>query len=125
MKKHDNPTNTNFWFGFALGSITLTAAAYLIGTKNGRERLKQLLEYADSVQDVPEEFFVLLPAIREMLNKNEEKQKKESDENKDESVGSKLNKSLDSLLEKVKHTAEEKNSQAGGTKKYFIKSPKE
>jgi gas vesicle protein len=114
MKKHDNaPHNTNFWFGFALGSITLSAAAYLLGTKKGREKLKKLVEYADTVEDLPEEFFALLPAIKEMLKQESEKAEKTTPASEHSSPGQ----SLASILEKVKSTAEEMKEE----KKFFSK----
>lgn len=116
MTKHEPKSNTNFWFGFALGSITLTAVAYLMGTKKGREKLKQLIEYADTMQDMPEELFALLPSIREMLKKSGTGLE-DSAENVT-SIPQKLTQTLESVMEKVKNSAEEKKE----GKKYFMKS---
>lgn len=119
MTNHDKPHATNFWFGFALGSITLTAAAYMIGTKKGREKLKQLLEYAETMQDMPEELFALLPTIKEMLKKENGKDSSEiNTSSNNETIPEQIGSSLESLIEKVKNNSEEKKD----TKKYFIKS---
>jgi len=116
MTQQDKP-NTNFWFGFALGSITLTAAAYMLGTKKGREKLKQLLQYADTIEDMPEELFQLLPKIKEML-KNDSHQDKAEELEKKESFSDQVTQSLESIIEKVKSNSEE----AKPEKKYFVKS---
>ncbi len=121
MKK-DNPPNTNFWFGFALGSITLTAAAYLLGTAQGRVKLRQLIEYADSMNDLPEEFFKILPTIKDMLNSGDTANKSNHHEKEHASIPDQITQSMESLIEKVKHTAEDKDSHADRIKKYFIKS---
>jgi hypothetical protein len=118
MTKPDNHTNTNFWFGFALGSITLTAAAYMLGTKKGREKLKQLIEYADTMENMPEELFALLPTIKDMLRNGGNKPEVEEPAHQPESIPEQIESSLESIIEKVKNTAEEKKD----TKKYFIKS---
>ncbi|MEO6508466.1 MAG: hypothetical protein ABIO02_00780 [Patescibacteria group bacterium] len=117
MKKHEHQPNTNFWFGFALGSITLTALAYMVGTKKGREKLKELIDYADTIEDMPEELFRLLPTIKEML-KNEASSDSSSVSEPKESVPQQLGHSLESLIEKVKNSSEEKKE----PKKYFVKS---
>lgn len=119
MIKHDKQPNTNFWFGFALGSITLTAAAYMLGTKKGREKLKQLLEYADTMTDMPEELFAMLPTIKEMLKNGSGQarvdQARASEEK--ESIPEQVGKSLETLIEKVKSSSEEKKE----AKNYFMK----
>jgi gas vesicle protein len=119
MKKHDNIHHTsNFWFGFAMGTVSLAAIAYLLGTKKGREKLKQLVEYADTVEDMPEELFAMLPTIKDMLKNTEEKVSEALPEGTSEKIADTAHdasKSLSSILEKVKTTAEEKIEQ----KKFF------
>lgn len=127
MTNHDKPTNTNFWFGFALGSITLTAAAYMLGTKKGREKLKDLLEYADTIDDMPEELFALLPKIKELLrnNANPDNPQMNDISEKKESLPNQIGQSLESIIEKVKNTAEdhaESSRDKSSNKKYFVKS---
>ena len=122
MKKpeHQHP-NTNFWFGFALGSITLSGLAFLMGTKKGREKLKQLVDYADTIQDMPEELFNLIPAVKDILKGSEnsgEASSSSKTNHHDHSIPEKITQSLESVIEKVKHSSEEKKE----GKKYFIKS---
>ena len=121
MKNHEPPhPNSNFWFGFAIGSITLTGLAFLMGTKKGREKLKQLVEYADTVQDMPEELFNLIPAVKDMLksaDNPDENIHKPTNNHKAQSVPEKISQSLESVIEKVRHSSEEKKEE----KKYFIK----
>ena len=120
MTKHEpQHPNTNFWFGFAIGSITLTGLAFLMGTKKGREKLKQLVEYADTIQDMPEELFNLIPAVKEMLKGTDSlDQKTNAPSHPDKSIPEKITQSLESVIEKVKHSSEVKKE----GKKYFIKN---
>ena len=113
MTKHDNNHSSNFWFGFAMGSLSLTAAAYLIGTKKGRLQLQKLIEYADTVQDMPDELFRLIPTVKTLLT-NE----KNHDSTKPQETEKPMN-ILESLLEKVKLSSERKKDE----KKYFFKGP--
>lgn len=40
---------TNFWFGFALGTISALSCTYLLGTKKGRDVLKKILECVENL----------------------------------------------------------------------------
>lgn len=55
MPKRTEPSNhtpqSSFWFGFALGSITLAAGAFLFGTKQGRKTLQKMLELSENLED--------------------------------------------------------------------------
>lgn len=47
MKNNIQP-QTNFWFGFAFGAITIGGLGYLVGTEKGRKILKKILETAEN-----------------------------------------------------------------------------
>lgn len=92
---------TNFWFGFSLGGLTIGLAAFLLGTKRGREILHKVLEMTENL----DESILLL-----------EKHFGKELENKDNSIS---HTSLPSLLDKIKiFSPGESNKE---TKK-FIKS---
>ena len=58
MKNKNNPTHpTNFWFGFALGSVSATFLSYFVGTKKGRETTKKFLESLEHMDEEPSHFF--------------------------------------------------------------------
>jgi len=40
---------TNFWTGFAFGSVAVGVATYVFGTKKGRKQLKDFLELAENM----------------------------------------------------------------------------
>lgn len=69
MKKQTKPTTTNFWFGFVFGIASAAGASYLLGTKNGREKLKKLLEYAEQYGENPEELMHMLESFSEEKSK--------------------------------------------------------
>lgn len=69
MKKPIKHTNTNFWFGFVFGIASAAGASYLLGTKNGREKLKKLLEYAEQYGENPEELMQMLESLSEEKTK--------------------------------------------------------
>ena len=60
--KHSQPSN--FWFGFALGTVSVSALAYLLGTKKGRDQLKKVLEYAEQYEYNSDDFYKLIDALR-------------------------------------------------------------
>lgn len=55
MQKRTNQDNSqyhsSFWFGFALGSATLAAGAFLLGTKQGRKTLHKLLDLSENLEE--------------------------------------------------------------------------
>lgn len=48
MEDTSKHKTSNLWFGFALGMTTSGVIMYLLGTRKGRERLKKLIEFAES-----------------------------------------------------------------------------
>lgn len=69
MKKTNKPSTTNFWFGFVFGIASAAGASYLLGTKNGREKLKKLLEYAEQYGENPDELMKMLETFSEEKTK--------------------------------------------------------
>ncbi|MDO8497822.1 MAG: YtxH domain-containing protein [bacterium] len=55
--KSDTTHPTNFWFGFALGSVSATFLSYFVGTKKGRETTKKFLESLEHMDEEPSHFF--------------------------------------------------------------------
>jgi hypothetical protein len=49
MKNKEQPSN--FWFGFALGTIAAVGSSYLLGTKNGRDLTKKLLDLTENLEE--------------------------------------------------------------------------
>jgi len=47
MKNQPELKTSNFWFGFALGTITAAGLGYLLGTKSGRLTTQKILEFFD------------------------------------------------------------------------------
>lgn len=72
LKKMENPNNhrvSNFWFGFAIGGVTISAAFFFFGTKKGRQTLKTLLEASENLE---ENFLTILEELEENLEEKEE-----------------------------------------------------
>ncbi|MEN9327201.1 MAG: hypothetical protein RI947_9 [Candidatus Parcubacteria bacterium] len=113
MKNQNNHTPSNFWFGFAVGTFGAVAAAYLMGTKQGRETLKKLIQYADRMEEGSDEFLDLMDSLKQVV-------KQKSSDIVDSIEGateqSKSNRTLDSLIEKVKSITRD-----GGHKEIFVK----
>ena len=42
---------SNFWFGFALGTMAAVGSSYLLGTKNGRDLTKKLLDLTENLEE--------------------------------------------------------------------------
>jgi len=51
MKNKNNHNTSPFWFGFALGTLTIGAGAFFFGTKKGRKMLHQMLEYTENLEE--------------------------------------------------------------------------
>lgn len=49
--KNNNDQHTNFWFGFAVGTIAAAAGSYLLGTKDGRNTVKKLLVLSENLEE--------------------------------------------------------------------------
>ncbi len=47
--KNNTQHPTNFWFGFALGTVSALSLTYLLGTKKGRDVLKKTLESIENL----------------------------------------------------------------------------
>jgi hypothetical protein len=103
MKKTNNPPPTNFWFGFALGTLAATGLGYLFGTKKGRETLTQMVKFSENL---PENLEHLLDEHHAVSSKSENK------------LIDGLH-TIEGVINKIKDTAEGKNHQ-----KFFIKEEK-
>lgn len=70
MKNNDHKSS-NFWFGFALGTIGAVASTYLLGTKNGRKTMQQVLDLTEDLENNVE---ALTHELKKELQKNATKQ---------------------------------------------------
>ncbi len=116
MEKQNSHKVSNFWFGFSLGGLTIGLAAFLFGTKKGRETLKKFLELSENLE---ENALELEKYLERVIAENK-------DDIADElrkipqHLGENLEKghhTLDSLLDKIKVLSPEKNSNP--VKKFF------
>lgn len=95
---------TNFWFGFSIGIAAAAGSFYLLGTKQGRENLKRVIEYSEN-----------LPATIEKLVQELEKKQEEINKNQTNHVLQSTN-TLSQIINKIKST-----SSGTGTKKFYTK----
>lgn len=51
LKAEEKHKLSNFWTGFAVGSVLVSASALMLGTKKGRETLKKLLEISENLEE--------------------------------------------------------------------------
>lgn len=53
MKNMNNQhhSQSNFWFGFSLGTVIGVAGVYFFGTKGGRKSLERALELTDNLEE--------------------------------------------------------------------------
>ncbi len=118
--QNKQPSATNFWFGFAAGSLGATAATYLLGTKRGRETLKKCITMAERLEENSPDF---MDQIRTILNtitdtKPLELLKEELPAAEKKTVDT-IN-SVERIMDKIKQVAQPK----GYVKKFFAKSGK-
>lgn len=80
MKNKKTDPNHSFWSGYALGAFTAGVLTFAMGTKTGRTKIKQAIEYMDAHDDSSDLFEALSGKIEDMLDtyytsKNKEKKK--------------------------------------------------
>ena len=109
MASQNNPKTSNFWFGFSLGIVSISALIYLFGTEKGRKTLKKLLDLTENLEDT-------INLLTEELTGTTifKEEKKEGNKKTISSVNSLLDKMkiLSPLLEKKQ------------VKKFFVKEGK-
>ncbi len=49
--ENQNHKVSNFWLGFALGSLAAGVGSYLFGTKKGRKRVQQILDWSENLEE--------------------------------------------------------------------------
>jgi len=97
MTNNNSETEGSFWFAFALGSTLVAMVVFLLGTKQGRETLKKVIERAENLDN---------DSLAKELIKGIEKVAS-SGQNKEKSISSQIN--VNSLLKKIeKFTTKEK-----------------
>ena len=106
MAEQNNYQPSAFWFGFAMGTITLGIGAFLFGTKKGRSTVKKMLDLTDNLEENAillfqelEEHFESTP-----IDKTKEVEKKEG--------------TLDSIMHRMKHLSPDAEKQG---KRFFTK----
>ncbi len=102
---------SNFWLGFAFGAIMAGGAAYLLGTKQGRKMLHELLELSE---DWEKNLADILEEVSEVV---EEKGGEILDEVRKLPAPAKNHTSLQSLLNKMRTLSPQSKKE----KRFFVK----
>ena len=100
--------SSNFWFGFALGTIGAVASSYLLGTKNGRKKLQQILDITENLED---NLDLLTTELKKELKKVGDKEEQAIEEKLPQvidSVGSMLQAKTQEQKNNTKHKQEKK-----------------
>lgn len=111
--KNTNNHGSNFWFGFALGTIGATAVGYLLGTQNGREILKKLITYAEEFENDPQKLNEFINSLKNI------KKETHIGENASETMPKVIN-TLSTVLDRVKDMTQDTKK----PKQFFIKNNK-
>jgi hypothetical protein len=118
MKSNPGHQPTNFWFGFALGSLSAAAAAYLFGTKQGRQQLKKLVELSEQVGDNSPD---IVSSVKEIMQSFSDPMREEATPPSSTPLPQQENEapsgSLNSVMDKIKSVSQPK----GYVKKFFSK----
>lgn len=117
MKNKNDHKASNFWFGFALGSIAAVSAAYLAGTKKGRQISKKIIESFDDLEEDPSSFIEDIKGHLLSLKNNVEFEKEDYSETKEIKEEKKNFSTVQSIIDKIKGS----NLQEKTNKKFFIK----
>ncbi|NTU46178.1 hypothetical protein HGA88_00980 [Candidatus Roizmanbacteria bacterium] len=112
MKKTNNPHPTNFWFGFAMGGVFATLASYFLGTKTGRQKAREILDYAEKIELNPEELMELIQSLQITPT--------ESSEDSKEPEAKNALANIDSIIDKMKSMTQTNKK----VKKFFVKGGK-
>jgi len=109
MASQNNSKTSNFWFGFSLGIISMSALIYLFGTEKGRKNLKKILDLTENLEET---INLLGEELTGTTIFNDDK--KDSSKKNTSTIGSLLDKMkvLSPLLEKKQ------------VKKFFVKEGK-
>ncbi|QQG44534.1 MAG: hypothetical protein HYW86_01300 [Candidatus Roizmanbacteria bacterium] len=116
MKKQNNHP-TNFWFGFALGTLSTAVAVYLLGTKQGRHKLKKVLEMSENIENISPD---LIKSIPEVLNVivNHDNDDQPTQHNQEKTL-QKVH-TIENVIDKIKNAAQPSKY----VKKFFAKGGK-
>lgn len=106
---------STFWFGFAMGTVMLGAAAVLLGTKRGRETLQKVLDLSENLEENIVEF---AQETEELVDENTRHPKQSGHTHKPLSSQDKSS-SLSGILNKMHFFSQPKPS-----KKVFMKDSK-
>lgn len=106
----ENKNTSNFWFGLIMGITFGAGGLYLIGTKNGRKKIKKLMELAEDMELHLEE---VVDNVGYDLEKKEEGFKEKATEFIEKN-------DIKGIIEKITSIIPEKKE----TKKYFVKDGK-
>ena len=103
-----NKSASTFWFGFALGTSVAVGAAFLLGTKKGRQTLQKVLDMSENLE---ENIMSIMEEIEERIV--DEDVTPQLEENKPKQSHS----SIHSLLNKIKFLSPGSSKE----KKFFVK----
>jgi len=113
---------SNFWTGFAFGSVVIGLSAYALGTKKGREQLKKVLELADNMG---EDFDGVLETLKKEFKETDfPGEIKKISESFEKHLNPETKKSfhLSTIISKIKNLTPPQNQKQ--VKKFFVKDGK-
>ena len=109
IKKTNLPHVSNFWAGFAVGTLTVAGMAFFLGTKQGRATLKKILDISENLED---HVASVLQELEQSIEEKTQEVKHEIDKNQSTR--------LHSILNKIKDLSQKKKE----IKKFFAKDGK-
>ncbi|MBI4004506.1 YtxH domain-containing protein [Candidatus Roizmanbacteria bacterium] len=115
--RNQHNTPTNFWFGFAVGSMSAMITTYLLATKQGRETLKKLIELSENLGERSPEFVSLLQNVAASLRNRGDRQTEAPPSLPSASQPQSTYSSLSSVLDKIRGATQGTPS----VKKFFTK----
>jgi len=118
----NNHPPSNFWTGFAFGSILIGVLLYSFGTKKGRQQVKNLIALAENLgEDLDEILDALKAEFKDSSSQNNLKKIAESFEHH---LNPEIKKTfrLSSIINKIKTLAPAQRQKQ--VKKFFVKDGK-
>lgn len=105
MVKNNTQDQNSFWNGLMLGSIVGSSVLYFFGTKKGREKLRNILDAVDDLDDV---------ILEELDLGKEASMKKNKDEHEE------VTSNIHAVLDKIQSSLPTRKE----IQKYFVKDGK-
>lgn len=114
-KKHEpSIQQSNFWSGLAMGVIFGASSLYLLGTKNGRQFIRKLLDATENLEEMGES---VIDEVQNYFSEDHSEQPEASEAEQESMSGVKT---VESVIEKIQSVIPEPKT----IKKYFEKEGK-